>query len=62
MNVPTNIRGYLYIAAAILAVGFGIAVACGFVTQDIIVRAVVVAGELFAAFTGLLARLNLSDS
>jgi hypothetical protein len=62
MNIPAKVRGWLYILLAVFAVVLAAGIVLfGWVTQDQVMEVVAVAAALYAAFIGLLARLNLSD-
>lgn len=58
--LSAQVRGYIYIALAVLAIALAVVVVFfgHLVSQEQVLETVTVAGALFAAFCGLLARLN----
>jgi hypothetical protein len=61
MLISEKWRGILYIALAVIAVVLAVVVVfLGVITSDQVLKAVEVAALIYAAFIGLLARVNLS--
>ncbi len=59
--MSSKLRGILYIGLAVVAVILAIGIVLfGWVTQDQVMQVIVTAGALYAAFIGLLARMNLT--
>jgi hypothetical protein len=61
MGISSQVRGWLYVLLAVFAVVLAAGIVLfGWVTQDQVLEVVAVAAALYAAFIGLLARLNLT--
>jgi len=60
MNIPAKYRSMLYVALMVVALCVAAAIVFGFVTQAQVLAVIEIGTMLFAAFVGLLARLNVT--
>jgi hypothetical protein len=60
MNIPSKVRGWLYVATIIAALVLAVLTVIGIVGENQIVQVVSITLDLFVVFTSALARLNLS--